>query len=729
MKINFIIFFLLCVSSLQLLAQAPKAFKYQAVVRNTAGNVISNQNVNLRIDLTQNGSLVYKEMHAATTNSFGLVNLEIGRGQTMAGTFANIDWSKATSIEIFLDPTGGTNHQSMGRSELLSVPYALYAATGGGGQDADADPNNEIQTISKNGSDITLSRNGGTVSVNDADADVTNEIQTISKNGSDITLSRNGGTVSVNDADADVTNEIQTISLNGTTLSLSKNGGSVNLPSGGQNPWQDGGNGIIRYGNLAEGTVNVYNKGTVEFWGKDAQGKVFIGPSTLNPNDAFTAGAVATLGLNGKINTYLGAQEPFGGRSLKNNNVGQLKIFNGLSKAGTEIYTAQDNRSFLVMKGPADSIYIELGAGFINPNSTNAGFISTFGRNDKRNTYIGPRQIIPNGTLTTTNEQAGELSVAGPTGKFVARMSSTDLGNGFFQLFNNVDSNAIEIAVGGSGGGLLSTRKNNTVTSFIGSRGVSEPFSGYIYANTKGANGSVAELYGAEGKGGQIWLADQKRLGKVFIGSAVTTPGGDGMGEIFIAGQNGNGNVYLGHDAGSGRPNNGQIQVLNPQGQNKAGLFIDANGKGVIYAEIKNFRMDDPVDNSKEIWYSSLEGPEAAAYERGTIELKNGRAVVVFSDHFQKVINAGQFTVILTPLSGDSKGLAAINKTKTGFEVVELFQGAGNYSFDWEVKAIRKGFENFKVSRFKNSNDVPSSVAIPNESFHHNNSEENKLLD
>ena len=94
----------------------------------------------------------------------------------------------------------------MGGSELLSVPYALYAANGGGADD-DADPTSELQdwsTLPGIPADIADGDQ-----VDDADADPANEMQTLTQTGPDVTLSNGGGTISVNDADADATNEIE----------------------------------------------------------------------------------------------------------------------------------------------------------------------------------------------------------------------------------------------------------------------------------------------------------------------------------------------------------------------------------------------------------------------------------------------------------------------------------------------------------------------------------------
>jgi hypothetical protein len=121
---TFLLFFLFNFSAS---AQAPQAFNYQAVVRNATGQVLANQSVGLKIDLVQN-DIVYSETHAATTNAFGLVNLNVGRGAVQFGQFDTIHWEQhPVNIKISLDAAGGSNYEVMGASELLSVPYALYA--------------------------------------------------------------------------------------------------------------------------------------------------------------------------------------------------------------------------------------------------------------------------------------------------------------------------------------------------------------------------------------------------------------------------------------------------------------------------------------------------------------------------------------------------------------------------------------------------------------------------
>jgi len=116
----------------------------------------------------------------------------------------------------------------MGISQLLSVPYALYAENVANNDDADADPTNELQTISKDGQIVTLSNGGSsfTDEVNDADADPNNELQTLMQNGLDVSLSQGGGTINVADNDNDAANELQTVAESDYQVTLSQGGGS-----------------------------------------------------------------------------------------------------------------------------------------------------------------------------------------------------------------------------------------------------------------------------------------------------------------------------------------------------------------------------------------------------------------------------------------------------------------------------------------------------------------------
>jgi uncharacterized protein (TIGR02145 family) len=55
--------------------------------------------------------------------------VELGNGLPLTGTIAGIDWSQGPYfVKTECDPTGGTSYSVTGTSQLLSVPYALFAA-------------------------------------------------------------------------------------------------------------------------------------------------------------------------------------------------------------------------------------------------------------------------------------------------------------------------------------------------------------------------------------------------------------------------------------------------------------------------------------------------------------------------------------------------------------------------------------------------------------------------
>ncbi len=114
----------------------PRGINYQAVARNASGQLLSNQNLSVRISLlSPNASnpLVYQEIQAnVQTNQFGLFNLVIGHGAQSGGdaeNFAAVDWS-LPDMMIKIEADLGSGYVDMGTSALWSVPYALYSANG-----------------------------------------------------------------------------------------------------------------------------------------------------------------------------------------------------------------------------------------------------------------------------------------------------------------------------------------------------------------------------------------------------------------------------------------------------------------------------------------------------------------------------------------------------------------------------------------------------------------------
>lgn len=118
-------------------AQAPQKLNYQAVARDNSGGILQNQNIGTRFtihDGSATGNIVYQETQNATTNQFGIFTVVIGGGTLVQGNFSGINWgSGAKFLQVEFDASGGTNYSDMGTTQLVSVPYALYAETSGNG--------------------------------------------------------------------------------------------------------------------------------------------------------------------------------------------------------------------------------------------------------------------------------------------------------------------------------------------------------------------------------------------------------------------------------------------------------------------------------------------------------------------------------------------------------------------------------------------------------------------
>jgi len=120
--LSFTVLFTACI-----FAQAPQKMSYQAVIRNSSSTLVSSAEIGLRISILQgsaSGTVVYTETQTPTTNTNGLISIEIGGGVN----FDAINWANGPYfLKTETDPTGGINYSITGISELLSVPFALHA--------------------------------------------------------------------------------------------------------------------------------------------------------------------------------------------------------------------------------------------------------------------------------------------------------------------------------------------------------------------------------------------------------------------------------------------------------------------------------------------------------------------------------------------------------------------------------------------------------------------------
>ncbi len=134
MKKHYLLLVVTLLTCFSTFAQAPNKVNYQAIVRDASGQPLTGgTSVTVRFlihDGSPAGNIVFQETQNATTNQFGLINLQIGG----AGNMNGVNWGNgAKYLQVLIDPLGGLNFTDMGTSQLLSVPYALYAANSGVG--------------------------------------------------------------------------------------------------------------------------------------------------------------------------------------------------------------------------------------------------------------------------------------------------------------------------------------------------------------------------------------------------------------------------------------------------------------------------------------------------------------------------------------------------------------------------------------------------------------------
>lgn len=163
------------------LGQSSQGISYQAVATDSDGLELLNQNISVRFTIvsgTPSGVYEFVEVHNATTDDYGLFNLTIGQGAYDGGnvaSFADINWGVTTHyLKVDMDATGGNLFVNMGTQQMMSVPYALYAEIAGnaGGEDGDGDPLNEIQNLSLEGDQLSISE-GNTVTLTASTLDST----------------------------------------------------------------------------------------------------------------------------------------------------------------------------------------------------------------------------------------------------------------------------------------------------------------------------------------------------------------------------------------------------------------------------------------------------------------------------------------------------------------------------------------------------------------------------
>ncbi len=644
----------------------PQGLNFQSIIRDNNGKPIANKNVNIRFSILKgstNGIIIYSEEHRTISNEYGLVNALIGYGFPTQGRFDQIKWDESsTYLKTEIDPNGGINYELSGISPFLSVPYALYAAktyleAGPGisingnriSNTGDPDPNDDLHNGSPISGDLSgILPNPKVIALQGLP--IASQVPSMNQ-----ALVWNGNQWLAGNVDIDPNNDI-------TTTSIASGDLSGTYPS----PVVSKLNGVpISASKPDSGDVLVYQQGE---WKHQ--------PFSSAPGSSYW-----------KVS----------GKELILTDPGNINSVNAMSS-----YFASQNR-FLSYNSTDSSILYPYGL-TLNRKLAN-DFFNAFIRPDLYSIYYKNQYLVGINAFPITNY--ADIEFFNPDTSTRARWSFLTP----FELQFKMDKPDRDAAITGSEWYLARQSKTSPLEYtglsiqdsilyfFTGIKDKVVLFNQFNYGGTmytydKNGNPRI-EITALDGDQSQPYLGLISTKTNRYTSELLSS---NNAGEMYLNNSNTNRtNVYAGYtNLGPTYP---YLGIGDAAGADAAGMYLNNFGQGIVFGDLKNFRMKDPTNSNQEIWYASIEGPEAAAYERGNGKLQNGEVFIAYSDHFKKVVQCKNVTILLTPNYSDTYGLAVVEKNENGFKVRELKNGTGNFSFDWEVKGIRRGFENYQVVR------------------------------
>jgi|694.fasta_scaffold69435_2 hypothetical protein len=739
---------LLLATNYLILAQAPPAINYQAVARNASGAELANQTISLRISFknnSANGATVYSETHTGVnTNQFGLFTIELGNGTAVTGTFGAIDWSTgAKFLKVEMDPNNGTAYLDMGTTQLLSVPYALYAAQSGSGSGAQS--LNDLSDVNTTG-----------VTPN----------QVLQWNGTSWIPATVSGTDS------------QTLTLAGNNLSIS-NGNTVTLPTGAADNW--GTQSVVTGTTLTGNGTSSAPLGIAQMGASSGQALKWNGTTWAPANDVNTDSQTLTLaGSSLSISGGNSVTLPSGsdsqtlslaGNSLSISNGNSVTLPTGTTyTAGTginiagnvisntgdadnstsnEIQTLSLAGSTLSLSNGGGSVTLPGGGGGLSGGGTN-NFIARFTPNgttlnnsimqDDGN-YVG----INNAPITTDrlNINAGNTTTGGlritssNTGANTYGLFSTNASNGnaYLNYIGTINLNSLTAnnpvvygaSSSGSNPGIFGACSGTNTSAAI--VGISSNWHGGAFFSNDNAglaaagSGLLASYSGADTSQGVLALYSGSSTGQGLLSlynSTGTAPGIGAFGAHLTQVANGVG--VAGYNDFAGLTTTGAIGVEGsynpggygigtsgigylgtyPTGATDYGVYGAAGTGGfAVYANgdltctgAKNASVGTSQGN--QLVYS-MESPEVWFEDFGRATLQNGQVTVNLDPLFLETVKIDEqhpMIITVTP-EGDCKGLYVIPGT-TSFVVKELNGGNSNINFSFRITAKRLNYEDHR---------------------------------
>lgn len=645
-------------------AQAPEKMSYQSIVRNASGQLLSNQNVAVRVSVLQgsaSGTVVYSERITGTTNVNGLVSLEIGSGTVLSGTFSTINWGgNSYYLKTETDPAGGTNYTVTGTSQLLSVPYALYAKSAGGGGGSFVLPYTNTLT---NATDLfTLANNG---------------------DGSSIVGQNNATTSSI----SAVRGEVTSTSPGGFSSAVKgMNNGTGGLGIG---VWgSQAGSGWGVYGVTPNG-LGVYGNSSASGTGVYANSTAGTGLTATSTNGIPASIAVFN---NANNNNVLNASTVGNGTVINVSTTGSGEGIQSSTIGGFAIHGIANQQSSAGIVGDNDGN----GEAVVGRTTSNiAGAV--VGRNDGGG--YGVRGFISgnaSGTAVGVLGQIGTNSSKGRAGRFENLNSSNDKNT--FEVESNGNGNIPD----NTQGNVASFLSSNTNSVSAGVRSEVKT----IFGNF-GAAGIFGVSSGTGGFGGLFHASNTTGNGRALVAIS------DGNGDAFLANAGKDGDAVEASVDGAGRAVYGWVPSFSTGKAAEFKNFNTSNTNPVLTSTSvgNSIAGDFFVDNTN--------GTSAALHGKVNSIFANFGTAGVYGESvgtggyaglfYQRNVSSGTSAVIV--LNDGTADALTVNATQNGDGISTSVNGTGS--------AIEASVPNFGLGRagyFRNFNTAngQSTLAVTN---------------